>query len=101
MLDGTKTATTRPRRFAQVGDWFQAFGSTFRIHQVVLCNLHAVEKFYYQQEGFGTPDGFRDCWVSIHPKKGWDGSQQVYLHLFERTDGKHGTGKGQGTLAFG
>lgn len=100
LLDGTKTATTRTKRFGRPGDWFPAYGATFTILQVLVVNLHLVRRDYYTHEGFKEPHEFESCWISIHRRKGWQGGQQVYLHLFERTDGKHGTGTGQAGIPF-
>lgn len=100
LLDGRKTATTRTRRFGKPGDWFPAYGATFKILAVAVCNLSFVEKFYYEQEGFKKPAGFVNVWIEIHPGNGWVPSQEVYLHIFERMENQDGQGKDQAGIPF-
>lgn len=88
LLTGLKTATTRTRKFGNPGDTFPAYGTTFKIIMVIICNLSLVKLDYYRQEGFGAPAEFVECWKDIHPRNGWIPSQVVYLHLFERIGGK-------------
>ena len=83
MLDGTKTWTSRTRKYGHKGDTFDAFGATFEIVKVERRTLKDVG-YHFKEEGFSCWKDFYDCWVQIHRRKGWQLEQRVYVHVFKR-----------------
>lgn len=45
--------------------------------------LSIVAREYWREEGCSSPDEFISIWQGIHPRKGWDSEQFVFLHEFE------------------
>ena len=84
MLTSLKVATTRTKPYGRVGDCFLAFGTQFIITNVIETTLEIVAFDYHRAEGFNSVEGFIKCWEAIHPVKGWQPGQNVYLHLFEK-----------------
>jgi hypothetical protein len=84
MLKGFKTATTRMKKYGDKGDTFEAFGATFEIVEAMNVYLSQVATWFFESEGFETRRAFVKCWKKIHPKKGYDSGQVVWLHLFQR-----------------
>ena len=83
MQAGQKTATTRTKRFGNIGDTFQAFGVLFRLTQVEAKTLADISENYFKQEGFESPEHFQLEWSKIHPCKRFISDEVVILHLFE------------------
>ena len=69
ILSGQKRATTRTRRHGYDGDVFEAFGRYFIITDVQRVQLNTVSYYHYLEEGFNNPQGFIDCWNSLHKKR--------------------------------
>ncbi len=86
MLDGKKTCTSRTKRYGEVGDTFEAFGAELRIAITHKHPLYNVADILYEQEGFDTPEEFKACWIKLHPRRGFDPEQKVWVHFFRRTD---------------
>ena len=82
IVTGRKTATTRTKRYGSPGDCFEAFGRAFVITDVRRMLLGTVAHQYYLEEGFDSDVDFIQCWTRIHPRKGYEPRQLVYLHLF-------------------
>jgi len=87
MLSGRKRATSRTRKFGNVGDTFVAFGCTFTIMAVNRLALSNVANIFWRLEGVESPDDFIAIWRRIHPRQGWQPTQNIYFHQFERIDG--------------
>jgi len=83
MLSGQKTATTRTKKYGNGGDLFSAFGHTFQLTKVDKVFLQDIASTFYAQEGFKSQQEFCDCWIKLHPKKGYQFDQEVYLHQFK------------------
>ena len=83
LFEGRKTATSRTKRFGIPGDTFSVSGQLFRILKVRTEKLSIVARKYWAKEGFGSPQEFIATWERIHPRKGWDPEQVVFLHEFE------------------
>lgn len=79
-----KTMTTRTKAMGQPGDTFEAFGCRFLLTLVKAVELSLVADHYYWEEGFSSSQGFIDIWEQIHPVKGYEPRQIVYLHEFHR-----------------
>lgn len=86
MLAGIKTTTARTKKYGEAGDTFTAWGKTFELREVIRLLLSSVRDRYYQQEGFESPAHFVTLWESLHPIKGFDPMQAVYLHSFRKLD---------------
>jgi len=84
MLDGIKTCTSRPKRYGEIGDTFEAFGATFEITKQERWMLEDVACGLYLEEGCDAPARFIVVWKSIHRKAGWRPEQIVWVHWFVR-----------------
>ena len=89
MLTGTKTKTSRTKKYGTIGDKFKAFGAEFIIVNQEEEKLQYVADHYYKDEGFERPEQFINIWVELHPRKGWDPNQKVWVHEFMRMDKEH------------
>lgn len=76
-----KSLTARTKRFGSAGDRFQVFGATFELLTVTQVPLSHVAA-HWHEEGCRSEADFIDIWVSLHPKKGYDPLQVVWLHRF-------------------
>jgi len=84
MLSGMKTCTSRTKKYGKLGDTFEAFDATFVIERVFKEELSNIAWFRCDEEGFQTPTDFIKCWEKIHYRKGYDPSQEVWVHQFRR-----------------
>ena len=82
LLTGIKTKTTRTKRYGYLGDHFKAFGATFLLTSIRRTPLKIVADRYYQEEGLISSLEFREIWRQLHPKKGFQPEQIVWLHTF-------------------
>ena len=83
MLDGTKTWTSRTRRYGHKGDTFDAFGATFEIvEEPEKCTLRDIMYNHWKEEGCKSTTDFFEVWEEIHPRKGFVPSQLVWAHIF-------------------
>jgi hypothetical protein len=81
MLNGTKTMTTRSKRYGWKGDTFDAFGATFQIEKVYKAALSWIAKYCWQAEGCSSEQDFIDVWKSIHHKRN-DPRSLWHVHEF-------------------
>lgn len=84
LLDGQKTMTSRTKKYGKPGDTFSIYGGTFVIKHIEKKSLRDVAEQHYAEEGVDTPEAFRNVWIRLHPIKGFDAEQDVYVHTFER-----------------
>jgi len=82
ILAGKKTATTRPRRYGQVGDCFEVQGRAMVLTKVSFMQLDSVANYYYREEGFESPGDFMATWNELHPGMKYDPHRKVYFHTF-------------------
>ena len=82
MLKGVKKWTSRTKRCGHVNDEFEAFGQTFVITKVEKMLLRHVAKNYIE-EGFTSEDELIAFWNKLHPRKGFQPSQLVWVHEFQ------------------
>ena len=83
LLVGGKTITSRTKIMGEINDTFDAFGATFLITDRFTARLETVALFY-DREGCNSKEDFIEVWRQIHPIKGFDPEQKVYVHVFER-----------------
>lgn len=80
---GTKTATSRTKRYGKAGDVVVTReGQRLLLIEVERVLLSTVRDHYWRDEGCESPEDFERVWGDIHPLRGYDGSQKVYLHRF-------------------
>ena len=84
VLNGKKTCTSRTKKYGNPEDWFEQFGSTFRLLSVNKFTLEYIANNLYKEEGCSSPDEFKKIWVALHPRKGWVPEQVVFAHFFRR-----------------
>lgn len=89
MLTGRKTCTSRTRKMGDPGDVFAAFGTLFQINRVWATGLAVVKTGLWKKEGVGSPEEFENVWNQIHPRKGFDPGQVVYVHNFSQVAPEH------------
>lgn len=85
LLEGRKVATTRTKPYVQEGEPFSAFGATFLEDRTLRTNLLTVATIYYREEARDDPEHFIETWNRLHPRRGYQPTDTVYLHLFHRT----------------
>lgn len=83
MLNGTKTWTSRTRRYGKAGDTFEAFDHEFRIDKVERRTLEDVAD-HWRKEGCDYREDFVNLWWQLHPQKGFVPTQRVHTHIFRR-----------------
>jgi hypothetical protein len=81
MISGVKTWTSRTRAFGNPGDTFKAFGRTFVIKKVSKKTLREVAE-HFREEGLSSKEELEAVWREIHPIKGFNPSQVVFVHQF-------------------
>lgn len=82
MLAGIKRCTSRSKIMGKPGDYFLAFGKTFRLLSVTDVDLYSVS-LLWEEEGCTSRQHFIEIWNAIHPRKQYSDSQRTYLHRFE------------------
>jgi len=89
IIGGRKTATSRTTKYGNPGDQFEAFGHVFVIDRHERVKLSVVAREHFRAEGFEHPDEFKIEWADIHPSKGYDPNQRIWLHWFQRKVPRH------------
>lgn len=89
IIQGHKIATSRTKKYGKPGDEFEAFGYVFVIERQEYISLGVVANRHYEAEGFETPEQFKDEWMQIHPRRGYDSEQKVWVHWFHRKGVRH------------
>lgn len=82
LISGKKYATSRNKRYGEVGDTFEAVGMRYVIRGVCWLPLWFVGSDLFESEGCDSPSEFVDVWNAIHPRKRWVPDQYVWYHLF-------------------
>lgn len=83
VLLGNKTCTSRNKRYGVIGDTFMVGGYVYVLKWISHVRLKTVAENHYRQEGFESPDEFIQVWNQIHPRKGYNPEQAVWLHEFQ------------------
>jgi hypothetical protein len=84
IIEGKKTCTARTRRYGAVGDVLDTVGGPIQLTEVVRKPLATVRDDYWRQEGLASPEDFERTWAALHPRRGFDPEQLVWLHRFVR-----------------
>jgi hypothetical protein len=86
MLSGEKTCTSRRTVFGLAGDTFVAFGQRYLITKVEERSLEDVARNLYRQEGCQNVSEFVGWWNKLHPRRGFQLKQVVFVHHFRRLE---------------
>jgi len=89
IIAGRKTATSRTKKYGNIGDEFEAFGYVFVIQRQERVKLSVVAQQHFRAEGFKNSGDFMNEWVSIHARKRYDPEQRIWLHWFQRKVPRH------------
>ncbi len=81
LLNGTKTWTSRTRRYGKPDDVFLAFGASFKILSITKKPLSEVAD-HWREEGCTSIEDFIVLWKKIHYRVGFLPKQMVYVHTF-------------------
>ena len=82
LLQGVKSATSRYRKYGDIGDTFIQSGKCYYINLVVKLPLWFIRNYLYETEGCKTPEEFENIWIKIHPKRGFRLDDMVWYHHF-------------------
>lgn len=80
---GKKTWTSRNKRYGHPGDYFYLRGTKYYLIDVVKLPLGLVAE-HFEEEGFESKKEFIDFWVQIHPRRKFNGDEEVFVHIFHR-----------------
>ena len=80
-----KKATSRTKKYGEVGDWFRVDDVDYELELVIKIPLWFVAEDLYQSEGAESKEEFIDVWKSIHPKKGFKPFDMVWYHHFKES----------------
>ena len=77
-----KNATSRYKKYAEVGDTFVLQTKRYYINLVVKLPLWFIRNYLYESEGCATPEEFEDIWIDIHKRRGFRMKDMVWYHHF-------------------
>jgi len=83
---GIKTATTRNKKYGEIGDRFMVDGSEFVLTVVSRVTLGTVAEISYDVEGAKSKAEFIRIWNKIHPRKRYVPYQKVWYHRFTQKE---------------
>ena len=86
ILNGTKTATSRTKRYGKEGDYFVLGNTKFEIIKVRKMLLCEVFNNLLKEEGVEDEFEFINTWKKLHPRKGYEPFQEVFVHFFRRSE---------------
>jgi hypothetical protein len=78
-----KRATSRNKKYGNVGDTFKVGDSKYQIELIVKLPLWFIQEELYESEGCFHNMEFEDIWVQIHPRAGWTPNKEVWYHKFK------------------
>ncbi len=85
-LVGDKTQQRRDGLYAYPGETFELEGISFTVTTVERKTLADMQDNDAKAEGYPGLDAYKNLILKMHPNMVWDGSHQVWVHHFERTD---------------
>ena len=85
-LDGRKTQQRRDGLYAYPGEIFELEGTAFSVTFVERKTLADMTNEDAKAEGYPGLDAYKELILKMHPNMAWDGSHQVWVHHFERSD---------------
>jgi N4-acetylcytidine amidohydrolase len=87
VLKGTKTATRRNGRYADVGEIMVLKDKEFRVDRVYSQSLGELTNEHARHEGFETVDEYKETILSYHPGMPWLPHMRVWVHEFSLVNG--------------
>ena len=88
IMIGAKTWTCRTSKKAEPGELVVAYPGDgqiiLRIVNVFRMHLRDIAAAHFSMEGCASPDEFKIIWRRLHPRKGFDPDQLVWVHEFVR-----------------
>jgi hypothetical protein len=88
MLNNVKILTSRTKCYGQIGDWFNAFGSTFVLTSVVNRHFDFIVE-HWKEEGCSSRVDFLAVWKEIHPRKALNMQDMFWTHGFQQVQDKN------------
>lgn len=82
VLAGTKTATRRNGRYADVGEIMTLQGKNFVVEKVYSQSLGELTDADAKQEGFETVEEYKQSILAYHPGMPWLPQMRVWVHEF-------------------
>lgn len=83
LLTGQKICTSRTKIYGKAGDDIDGgTNDLYKLKNIMHLPLWFVRDFLWFLEGAKSPEEFEKIWIEIHPRKGFDGEQKVYVHFF-------------------
>jgi len=88
-LAKTKRATSRTKKYGSVGDTFEVKlfhrleKVKYQLTYIERVTLGFVAEHLYELEGANSQQELIDVWIKLHPLKGFEKDQKVYLHVFK------------------
>lgn len=82
VIAGTKTATRRNGRYADVGEIMVLKDKEFIVNNVYSQTLGELTNEHAKQEGFETVEEYKETILSYHPGMPWLPKMKVWVHEF-------------------
>ena len=82
VLAGTKTATRRNGRYADVGEVMVLGGREFAIERVYVQTLGELTDDAARQEGYDSVEEYKQSILKFHPGMPWLPEMSVWVHEF-------------------
>ncbi|MCP2036755.1 hypothetical protein L1279_003800 [Planomicrobium sp. HSC-17F08] len=82
VLDGSKTATRRNGRYADIGEVMVLEGSEFVVERVYAQTLGELTDDHARQEGYGNVEEYKQSILKFHPGMPWLPQMSVWVHEF-------------------
>lgn len=83
VIAGSKTATRRNRRYADIGEIMTLNGQQFIIENVYEQKLGEVTEAQAKQEGYQNLEQYKESILSLHPGMKWVPAMKVWVHEFK------------------
>ena len=82
----TKCATSRTKKYGEVGDWFKVDNVKYELDLVIKLPFWFIFQELWRSEGAVCDFELGMVWKEIHPVKGIDENQLVWYHHFKPKD---------------
>lgn len=82
VIEGTKTATRRNGRYADVGEVMVLKDQKFKVDRVYSQSLGELTDDDARREGFETVNAYKESILSYHPGMPWLPQMRVWVHEF-------------------
>ena len=79
----SKKATSRYKKYGDVGDVFNVNGYFYELELVIKVPLWFVAEDLWSSEGAKSSDEFIRVWKEIHKRKGYKPFDMVWYHHFK------------------